>query len=94
MEKNIATQNAGRLSNLSIAFFLINQLPFDEELIHVFSQAIMAGVGKWYTENKGRNINPETEIICEDAIKYAFTRAQEISNLATICAQTGIGMEM
>ena len=45
-------------------------------------------------QNKGRALNPETEVICDEAIKSAFARAQEIAVLAQISAQTGIGMEM
>lgn len=92
MEKNIAAQNANRLADLSVTFFALNRIPCDDELIRVFSQAIMSGIAKWYKENKGRDINPETELICDDAIEYAFTRAQEISNLATFCAMIGTEM--
>ena len=94
MEKNIATQNAERLANLSVVFFALNDLPYDAELISVFSQMVMSAIGTWYKENEGRLINPETELICDDAIKHAFDRAQEIAILAAISAQTGIGMEM
>ena len=94
MEKNISTQNADRLADLSLAFFLINQLPCSAELVGAFTKMIMSAIGKWYKENEGRNINPETETICDDAIKFAFERAQQIAVLATIAAQTGIGMEM
>lgn len=94
MEKNIATQNANRLAGLSVVFFALNNLPYDAELISVFSQMVMSAIGKWYKENEGRLINPETELICDDAIKHAFDRAQEIAVLASISAQTGIGMEM
>lgn len=93
MEKNIATQNAERLANLSIVFFALNDLPCDAELISVFSQMVMSAIGTWYKENEGRLINPETELICDDAIKHAFDRAQQIAVLASISAQTGIGME-
>lgn len=94
MEKNIATQNAERLSNLSVVFFALHNLPFEAELIGVFSQMIMSAIGRWYRENEERLFNPETEIICDEAIKFAFDRAQQIAVLATISAQTGIGMEM
>ena len=93
MEKNIATQNAERLANLSVVFFALNDLPCDAELISVFSQMVMSAIGRWYKENEGRLINPETDI-CDDAIKHAFDRAQEIAVLASISVQTGIGMEM
>lgn len=94
MEKNIATQNAERLANLSVVFFALNDLPCDAKLISVFSQMVMSAIGTWYKENEGRLINPETELICDDAIKHAFDRAQEIAVLANISVQTGIAMEM
>lgn len=93
MEKNITTQNAERLANLSEVFFALNDLPYDAKLISVFSRMVMSAIGRWYKENEGRLINPETELICDDAIKHAFDRAQEIAVLASISAQTGIGME-
>jgi hypothetical protein len=94
MEKNIATQNSERLATLSTVFFALNSLPCDAHLISVFTQMVMAAIVHWYKENEDRLINPETELICDDAIKYAFGRAQDIAILAAISAQTGIGMEM
>lgn len=94
MEQNISAQNVKRLSDLAAIFFVLNNLPHDAELIGVFSQMIMSAIGRWYKENKRRNINPGTEIICNEAIKFAFDRAQQIAILASIAAQTGIGMEM
>jgi len=92
MEKNIAIQNAERLSNLSTAFFVINSLPDDAGLIHAFSQMIMSAIGRWYMENEGRIFNPQTEIIGDEAIKFAFGQAQGIAVLASITAQVGMGM--
>lgn len=94
MEKNIARQNADALAAHSVVFFMLNNIPCEGEVVGVFSQMIMAHIGRWYVENKGYVINPETEIICDDAVKSAFARAQEIAVLAQISAQTGIGMEM
>ena len=94
MEKNIARQNADALAVLSVVFFMLNDIPCDGEVTGVFSQMIMAHIGRWYMENKGRALNPETEFICDDAIKSAFARAQEIAVLAQISVQTGIGMEL
>lgn len=84
MEEHIANQNAERLANLSFIFFVLNGLPHDAELIGIFSEMIMTAIGKWYKENKGYIIDPETEIICDDAIKYAFDHAHQIVVLATI----------
>ena len=94
MENNIARQNADALAALSVAFFMLNDIPCEGEVVGVFSEMIIVHIGRWYMENKGYVLNPETEIICDDAIKSAFTRASEIAVLAQISAQTGIGMEM
>lgn len=93
MNENIATQNAQRLAHLSAIFCIMNNLPVSEELASILSGAVMTAIGKWYAENGRTDFNPETEIICDDAIKAAFERMQQIVVLASISAQTGIGME-
>ena len=93
MNENIATQNAKRLASLSAIFCLINGIPATPELAPILSGAVMANIGKWYEEHGRTDFNPQTELICEDAIKFAFERVQTIANLALISAQTGIGME-
>ena len=93
MENAIANQNAVRLAHLSSIFCLLNGLPATQELAHLLAGAVMANIGKWYKENGREDFNPETELICDDAIKAAFARVQEIATLATLSAQMGIGME-
>ena len=93
MENTIANQNAVRLAHLSSIFCLLNGLPATQELAHLLAGAVMANIGKWYKENGREDFNPETELICDDAIKAAFARVQEIATLATLSAQMGIGME-
>ena len=93
MNESIATQNAQRLASLSAVFCIMNNLPVSEELARILSGAVMANIGKWYAENGRTDFNPQTELICDDAIKAAFARVQEIANLAAIAVQTGIGME-
>lgn len=93
MNENIAIQNAKRLASLSAAFCLLNQLPNSQELCQALAGAVMANVMKWYENNGRTDFNPQTELICDDAIKSAFERVQQIATLAAISAQMGIGME-
>ena len=52
----------------------------------------MSNCAKWYDEHN-LAFNPATELIEEEALESAFKRVQEIAVLASISAQTGIGME-
>ena len=95
MEENlspIAIENAQRLASLSTLFCAINGLEVTEELVPILSGAVLTGVARWYAEN-GRTFNPKTDRIEDDALAEAFARVQEIAILASISAQTGIGME-
>ena len=93
MENTIATQNAQRLASLSVIFCHINGLDPTVELAQALTGAVMANIGKWYEDNGYTNFDPRTMLICDEAIKAAFERVQEIANLAAISVQTGIGME-
>ena len=93
MENTIANQNAVRLAHLSTTFCLMNGLPATQELAHVLAGAVMAAITKWYAENELTDFNPQTELICDDAIIAAFEKMQQIVVLASISAQTGIGMD-
>ena len=92
MENTIARQNSDRLTALTVAFCLINRLNMDDVLCKVIALTVMAHIAKWYEDNE-REFHPDTELIEDEAIKYAFGKVQEIANLAAIEAQTGIGME-
>jgi len=89
---DIANQNAQRLANLSAIFCIVNNIPVTEELGHALSSAVVANVAKWYENNGRPDFNPQTELICDEAIKAAFARMQEIADLATISAQLGINV--
>ena len=91
--KNIAEQNSDRLASLSVAFCAMNGIMPDMDIIKALVGAIMGGIAKWYAENGRTDFNPRTELIAEDAIVSAFARAQEIAILASISAQTGVGMD-
>lgn len=93
MNENIATQNAQRLASISVIFCRINGLDPTPELAQALTGAVMANIGKWYEDNDQTNFDPRTMLICDEAIKAAFERMQEIANLAAISVQTGIGME-
>lgn len=91
--KNIAEQNSDRLACVSVAFCAMNGISSTLEVIHALTEMIMAGIAKWYADNGREDFDPRTELIADDAIVSAFTRAQEIVILASISAQTGIGMD-
>jgi hypothetical protein len=94
MENTIANQNSARLANLSVSFCAMNGLDSDDpELVHVLSAAVITGINKWYDDNGRTDFNPSKELICDDAIIFAFEKAQEIVILATISAQMGINPE-
>lgn len=95
MEENlspIAIENAQRLAALSPLFCAMNGIPVTEELVPILSGAVLTGIARWYAD-RGRTFNPKTDRIEDDALAEAFARVQEIAILATISAQTGIGME-
>ena len=96
MEENlnpIANENVKRLASLSTIFCLMNNIPITEELVPILSNAVLAGIARWYTE-RGRTFDPRNDRIEDDALAEAFAKVQEIAILAAISAQSGIGMEM
>ena len=92
MNENIATQNAQRLATLSVIFCLTNGIFITAELSQILAAAVMANITKWYADNGRPDFSPETDLICDDAIKAAFTRIQAIATLAEISAQMGDNM--
>lgn len=88
----IGRQNAERLASMSAVFCAINGLEATEELVRVLTSAILSGVAKWYND-RGRTFNPNTELIEDDAMVEAFTRAQEIAILASVSVSAGIAKD-
>lgn len=93
MENTIANQNAKRLAALSTIFCIANEIPDNADVARAFAGVVMANINKWYTDNGRDDFDPSAELICDDAITAAFARVQEIAILASISAQTGIGMD-
>lgn len=91
--KNITEENSARLASLSVAFCAMNGIEPDSQVVSALCGVVMSGIAKWYADNGRTDFNPSTELIAEDAIVSAFARAQEIVILATISAQTGVGMD-
>ena len=87
-----ASINTSKLATLSTLFCAINGIPFTEELVPILGGAVIANIAKWYAV-RGKSFNPKEELIEDEALEAAFERLQEIANLASIAAQTGIGME-
>ena len=92
MEKNIAFENASRLAALTAAFCLMNGIEMNKEVADTFALGVMAGISVWYKE-RGIDFDPRIHTIEDAAIQEVFGRMQEIAILASISAQTGIGME-
>ena len=88
----IGQQNANLLARLSVIFCLTNGITPTDEFVEVSTTAIMAYISCWYAK-QGRAFNPATDAVEEEAVKFAFGRAQELTNLAAISARTGIGLE-
>ena len=92
MEKNIAIENATRLAGLTAVFCLMNGIKMDKETADAFALGVMAGISVWYKE-RGIDFDPRIHAIEDAAIQEVFSEMQEIAILASISAQTGIGME-
>ena len=92
MEKNIALENATRLAVLSAAFCRMNGIKLTEEIADTFALGVMAGINEWYKE-RGIDFDPSIHVIEDAAIQEVFGKMQEVVILASISAQTGIGME-
>lgn len=92
MEKNIAIENATRLAALTTVFCLMNGIEMTKEIADTFALGVMAGIGAWYKE-RGIDFDPRVNAIEDAAIQEVFGKMQEVAILASISAQTGIGME-
>ena len=96
MEKNIATINSEKLASLSFLFCLTNGLEVTQELSDAMAMTIILTIAKWYND-RGMAFNPETDLITDEAISYAFAEMQELTDgarfVARVCAETGIGLE-
>ena len=90
----IGRQNAKRLATLASIFCAINGIDANEnpEIGHALAEAVMSNIAKWY-KSHDLVFDPNKDIIADEAILSAFKRVQEITILASITAQTGIGME-
>lgn len=87
-----ATINAHVLSAASVAFCNAQELEPTDELVRVLCQAVMTALAQWYKDN-GKTFAPQTDLIEDEAILYAFEKMGNIAMLARISAMTGIGME-
>lgn len=79
---NFADRNAELLAALSAGFLICNGiLNATPELVHALSTNVYINVSRWY-EERGRTFNPDAELVEEEAVRYAFARAQMIADLA------------
>ena len=86
----IAKQNSTLLASLSVVFFTANGIKSSPEMIEAFADATMDAIEKWYRTNKGREFDPMTELVEEDAVKYAFKHMQKIVTLVQMAKAMGI----
>ena len=79
---NFADRNTELLATLSAGFLICNGI-FDAgaELVRALSTNVFINIKRWY-EERGRTFNPDAELVEEEAVRYAFDRAQMIVNLA------------
>ena len=77
-----ADRNAELLATLSAGFLICNGLlNAGAELVRALSTNVFININRWY-EERGRTFNPDAELVEEEAVRYAFDRAQMIANLA------------
>lgn len=74
---SIADINSNRLAAVSVLFCNANGLEVTDELVIVLGNSIIYGVATWYAQN-GKKFSPATELIEEDAIRFALEKAQEV----------------
>jgi predicted regulator of amino acid metabolism with ACT domain len=86
----IVARNVETLSTLSTAFCEINGLgQVNDELAQAICLAVNSALKEWYVNN-GKVYSPATEIIEEEALKYAFGEVQKIAILAKMAALAGM----
>ena len=90
MENTIANQNSERLAAMSVIFCMMNGINPSDELVGILAMTVMSEIAKWYDENGKGNFNPMTDLVEEDAIRFAFGRIQQIANLAKVTAELGL----
>ena len=86
----IAIENSSRLAHLSTIFCKANGIKVTEELAEAFATATVVAINEWYNDNKGRNFDPMTELVDNDAVMCAFEHMQGLLALASIASMAGI----
>ena len=91
---NVLARNLETLTTLSTAFCALNGLgEVNDELAQAICLAVNSALKDWYVD-KGRVYNPITEIIEEEALRYAFGELQKLATLAHLSALAEMGMGM
>lgn len=86
----IAMQNSSRLAQISTVFCQMNGIRVTSEIADAMADAVVCAINEWYNDNEGRCINLVTEVVCEDAIVYAFKQMQGIFSLARVAVSLGM----
>lgn len=87
---SIVMQNSSRLAQISTVFCQMNGIRVTPEIADAMADAVVCAINEWYNDNEGRSINLVTEVVCEDAIVYAFKQMQGIFSLARIAVSLGV----
>lgn len=87
---SIVMQNSSRLAKISTVFCQMNGIRVTPEIADAMADAVVCAINEWYNDNEGRNINLVTEVVCEDAIAYAFKQMQGIFSLALVAVSLGV----
>ena len=81
MEKTIREINSERLASVSVVFTIFNGIDPTKEFIDILSLTVAVEIKTWYDE-QGRDFDFDTELVDEEAVKYAFGRIQALTNAA------------
>lgn len=85
---DFAIQNANKLAYLSDIFCKLNGISVEQPIADLLAMTVMGLINAWY-EDKGRNLDPCTELIDDEAIGHAFAQLQGM--VFSALAENGMG---
>ena len=92
MNKDIISTNAAKVIVAQTHFFIANNLPNDDEnLIEGVLNGMYSHIAEWYTKN-GKEYKPETEVIEDDAVMYAYACLQAEHDFALLTVALAFGI--
>jgi hypothetical protein len=85
---DFAIQNANKLAAFSDIFCKFNGIAVDQTTSDLLAMTVMGLIYAWY-EDKGRSLDPCTELIDDEAIGHAFAQLQCM--VFSALAENGMG---